>query len=386
MIVLALSTILSRLMGQRMQRFMRTFFSEQFKQPENRVMGRQFLRLAENRQKPLEIQDHLIVGCHREASRMNRSLFALHFSSLFFAVASIACVSHPAAPNPTIVPPASDVPVLLPFPPRPADALDGDAFLASLAQADENQVQQASLHELLRGNVPESLRRLSRIAFEASTRSGLKKKVTIWVTWDYVSIGSDANSIRIPLTPISAQLLADQMGALLPTRKIVDILYQYASLKLSPHPFPPGPWMVRPAEFLRHDKTIDEELSAAANEARSWPPLLLAGHKKDIVLSNVLEERRHRLAIYGWHTLEGKPIQSVSTYHGDWYADYSHGTRLIAKTMRIDQHIADVDVVLKDDELASLLSDEGPLLHTRYRTEDGPGRLKWWPKLPEESK
>lgn len=315
---------------------------------------------------------------------MNRSLFALHFSSLFCAVASIACVAHPAAPNPRFVPRAPDVAMRLPFPPRPADAPEGEAFLVSLAQADENQVQQAALQELLRGNVPESLRNLSRIGFDASTRSGLKKKVTIWVTWDYVSIGSDANSVRIPLTPISAQLLADHVGAVLPTRKIVDILYQYASVKLPPHPFPPSPWMVRPVEFLKHDKTIDEELSSATTEARLWPPLLLAGHKKDIVLSNVLEEKPHRLAIYGWHKLDGKPIQSVSTYHGDWYADYSHGTRLIAKTMRIDEQIADMDVVLKDDELAPLLSDEGPLLHTRYRTEDGPGRLKWWPKLPEE--
>lgn len=269
----------------------------------------------------------------------------------------------------------------LSFPPRPTDALDGKSFIESLASADENQVQEAALQELLRGNLPESLRELVRIDFNASTRAGQTKKVSIWAIRDYLSIGSEADSVRIALSPLSAQLVADHAGALLPTPKIVDVLYQHADLKLPPRPITPSAWMVRPIEFLRHDKTIDDQISAGTNEAHSF----IAGHKKDIVLSNVLEEKPHRLAIYGWHTSEGKPIQPLSTYHGDWYSDYSHGTRLIGKQMLIDGVAYDVEAVLKDEELAPLLSDEGPLQHTRYRTEDGPGRKQWWPKLPDES-
>lgn len=315
---------------------------------------------------------------------MRRVRFAPIFSLLFFGAASNACTPPSPAPRPKLGPPAPEVQEFLSFPSRPADAPDGETFIKSLANADENQVQQASLQELIRGNIPQSLRRLSRIGFEASTRSGLKKKVVIWATWDYLSIGSEANYVRMALTPLSAQLVADRVGALLPTPKIVDILYQNASLKLSPHPLAPGPWMVRPAELFRHDKSIDEQLSPVAEEARSWPPLLIAGHKKDIVVSNVLEQRPHQLAIYGWHTLAGKPIQPLSTYHGDWYADYSHGIRLIGRKMLIDGQVHEVEAVLKDEELAPLLSDEGPIQHTRYRTEDGPGRTQWWPKLPEE--
>ncbi len=345
------------------------------------------------------------LRCHREAPRdpwprpridrsqtawqknVNKSRITHLSSLLLFGITFVACTPPaPApAPRPTFVPPVPEPQVRLSFPPRPADALEGQAFLESLADANENQVQQAALQELMRGNIPDSLRQLSRIGFDASTRSGQKKKVTIWVTWDYLSIGSEANSVRMALSPLTAQLVADQVGALLPTPKIVDVLYYNAETKLPPRPIAPSAWMVRPAEFFRHDKTIDEQLSPLATETRSWPPLLIAGHKKDIVLSNVLEEKSHRLAIYGWHTVEGKPIQPLSTYHGDWYADYSHGTRLIAKKMLIDGHVQEVEAVLMDEELAPLLSDEGPLVHTRYRTEDGPGRMHWWPKLPEES-
>ena len=315
---------------------------------------------------------------------MHKTRFASMGSRLFLAAAFLACTPPSPAPSPKFVLPTPEVQEHLSFPPRPADASEGEAFIKSLANADENQVQEAALQELFRGNLPESLRRLSRVGFEASTRSGRKKNVTIWATWDYLSIGSDADSVRMALSPISAQLVADRVGALLPTPKIVDMLYQSAGLKLPPRPIAPSAWMVRPVEFFRHDKTIDEQLSAVTTVARSWPPLMIAGHKKDIVLSNALEQESHRLAIYGWHTLEGKPIQSLSTYHGDWYSDYSHGTRLIGKNMLIDGHVHEVEAVLKDEELAPLLSDEGPLQHTRYRAEDGPGRKQWWPKLPEE--
>lgn len=318
---------------------------------------------------------------------MNNSRTASIVSLLFFGAVFLACTPSSTSsaplppPSPKFVPPAPAIQELLPFPPRPVDAPDGKSFIESLAHADENQVQEAALQELLRGNLPESLRQLSRIDFNASARSGQTKKVTVWVTCDYLSIGSEADSVRIALSPLSAQLVADRVGALLPTPKIVDILYQNAAIRLPPRPITPSAWMVRPIEFLRHDKTIDDQIPVGANEAHS----LIAGHKKDIVLSNVLEEKPHRLAIYGWHTSLGKPIQPLSTYHGDWYSDYSHGTRLIGKQMLIDGVVHEVEAVLKDEELAPLLSDEGPLQHTRYRTEDGPGRRQWWPKLPEEN-
>ena len=79
---------------------------------------------------------------------------------------------------------------------------------------------------------------------------------------------------------------------------------------------------------------------------------------------------------------DGQPIQPLSTTHGDWYADYSHGVRLVGKIMLIDGEPRKVAEVLRDPELSPLLCDEGALKRVRYRTEEGPGQMKWWPKLP----
>lgn len=54
---------------------------------------------------------------------------------------------------------------------------------------------------------------------------------------------------------------------------------------------------------------------------------LIAGIKKDVVISGKLlqDAKAHRVAIYGWHKTDSKPIQPLYTGHIDWYVDYSHG-------------------------------------------------------------
>ena len=88
---------------------------------------------------------------------------------------------------------------------------------------------------------------------------------------------------------------------------------------------------------------------------------LTAGDKKDLVLTNRLWSHLDRVAIYGWHMLDGKPIQSLSTIHGWRYADYSHGVRLISTQVFIDGKPRSIFDVLQDSRLAGLLSGEGRL-------------------------
>ena len=102
------------------------------------------------------------------------------------------------------------------------------------------------------------------------------------------------------------------------------------------------------------DSVVDGHARVAAGD-------LVAGHKKDLVLTRKMQGRPDRVAIYGWHRLSGEPIQPVSTVHVDWYADYSHGVRLVwhgAYRWR-GSGIAET---LADPATASILSDEGPLL------------------------
>ena len=44
-------------------------------------------------------------------------------------------------------------------------------------------------------------------------------------------------------------------------------------------------------------------------------------------------ERPNRVAIYGWHYLNGQPIQPTYAGHVDWYIDYSHGIRPVRRRL-----------------------------------------------------
>jgi hypothetical protein len=92
----------------------------------------------------------------------------------------------------------------------------------------------------------------------------------------------------------------------------------------------------------------------------------VAGIKKDVVITKELSERPGHVAIYGWHKLDGKPIQPLTTVHVDWYVDYSHGIRLVDQWAEVDGEPMLVCDVLRDKNLCGLLSDEGPFDAVSY--------------------
>jgi hypothetical protein len=87
---------------------------------------------------------------------------------------------------------------------------------------------------------------------------------------------------------------------------------------------------------------------------------LIAGIKKDVVQTAKLNSypKHDRVAIYGWHKPDGKPIQPLYTGHVNWYVDYSHGIRLVSRRMRVDGRWMDYTDALKDPVLKHLLCDE----------------------------
>jgi len=87
---------------------------------------------------------------------------------------------------------------------------------------------------------------------------------------------------------------------------------------------------------------------------------LIAGIKKDVVLSGKIsrDSKPNREAIYGWHKLDGKPIQPLYTGHINWWVDYSHGIRLVYQTIWVNGKPMNYIDVLKDATLQKLLCDE----------------------------
>lgn len=188
---------------------------------------------------------------------------------------------------------------------------------------------------------------------------------------DYLALGEFPDFFRLPLTPISAQRIANQLGLLLPTSKMVDAIWKASGVRLTPEPLVPNKG-ANLAQFDQHSKAIDAQLvpRSAGFAQVATPNAPYAGQKKDIILSNIWKPGK--VVIYGWHKPDGSHIQPKSNVHGDFYVDYSHGVRLISPTMLVDGVTRNVADVMKDPNLFSLLSDESaPLIRTSYPTGNG---------------
>ena len=209
------------------------------------------------------------------------------------------------------------------------------------------------------GNIPEFLRRFSPVQVSITdSATGKIINATYYVAPDYLSIGTDNDWARIPLTPMAAQQIADRVECFLPTRKMVNDIYRQATVKLEPVPM-----------YAFRDSTITMWHHHMIVEGqRRGRKGLIAGIKKDVVISEKVsrDARPDREAIYGWHKLDGQPIQPVYTGHINWWVDYSHGIRLIYKKIRVGKRWMDYQDVLKDPLLRKLICDETFCDYYRY--------------------
>jgi len=246
----------------------------------------------------------------------------------------------------------------LALPSRPAEAAAGSQFSKQIESLPPAEREAAILKEILAGNLPNFLRPLKPIRIQAKDAAGREHTATCFVTCDYLAVGTDDDFFRMPMRPATAQAIADAAGASLITARLSDEIFRQADVQLPPRPLAKD--RDAAATFYQHHQIIEEQ------RAEKPLGLLVAGIKKDVVLTNRLAERPHRVAIYGWHYAEGKPIQPLYVGHTDSHVDYSHGIRLMSRKMIVDERPMDVRDMLKDKEWSILLSSEGPI-QTGYK-------------------
>ena len=247
--------------------------------------------------------------------------------------------------------------------PRFANAVSGSEFARSIESLDRPDREEKIFEQIRLGNVPDFVRKLTPIHVR-SVKEGQTNTAVYYVTPDYLAVGSDADYFLTPLSPILAQRVADLAHCTLPTKKMVDDIYAAAAVKLAPSPIPPGPAMATVPVFEQHNAAV----LAQRNEELEKHPLgaLVAGHKKDVVITGNLPATGGKVAIYGWHKPDGKPIQPLYTGHADYYADYSHGIRLVQSTLTVNDKPRPIAEVLADPALCALLSDEGLITNAKY--------------------
>lgn len=243
----------------------------------------------------------------------------------------------------------------LPLPARPADALGGAAIVERIAGLDREAREEFILAEVRRGNVPDFWRRFVTVPVAGGS---------IEVAPDYLAVGGDGDYFLAPLTDRTAQRVAEALDCVLPTRKMADLIWRAAPLKLEPRPIAPSDAMTSVPDMAAHNALVGGQRRAAL---RAHPPgTLVAGHKKDVVRTPRQERRPGRVAIYGWHRPDGTAIQPLSLAHDHGYVDYSHGVRLVRRALTLRGRPTTVGAVLADDTDWTVLGDEGP-----YAGHDG---------------
>ena len=257
----------------------------------------------------------------------------------------------------------------LSLPPRATNAPDGADFIKMISPLDFAAREQAVVGEVLAGNVPAFQRRLCPVTV-TNVADGMTNIAVFFVTPDYLVVGSDEDYLLMPVSPNTAQRIADQLSCVLPTRKMVDAIYTAAEVKLAPSPIPPGPAMTTVPVFGQINEMIRTQ--RLANVSSHPLGALVAGHKKDVVISARLAAMTNKVAIYGWQQTNGTAIQPLYTGHVAAWVDYSHGIRLVSQNMLVNGETKTVAEVLADPKLCGLISDEGVITNARYSTNPPP--------------
>lgn len=243
------------------------------------------------------------------------------------------------------------------IPQRTRNAISASSFITKVRELIGAKRDALIRKQIMSGNIPKFLRHLRPVTIRKKMQDGANTTITLCVMPDYLAVGSNRDYLRVPMGMKTAMSIAKRFGFVLPTPKIVDAIYAQADKHLVPRPMTPGSEMTSTEYYSQHNRLVEQQRRTKGIPLGS----LLAGQKKDLVITNRLRNEPGRVAIYGWQRPDGKPIQPLSTVHAAEYADYSHGVRLVSTTAYVNGKKRSLYDLLADPRLASMLSKEGQI-------------------------
>ena len=232
-------------------------------------------------------------------------------------------------------------------------ALTGHEYIQKVQYMGFWDMEEQTVAQILAGNVPSALKKFRKIVYKADGH-----KVEMWVLPDYLAVGNDQDFVRMPMGPLAAQRVADSLYCSLPTTFLSDRIDEVSEGRIEIFPFRPvGDRNMKPLCFEDSNNAINALMRSKGLKFGQF----VSGLKKDVVLTTRLENEpdyyRH-VAIYGWFHPDGHSQQPLFIRHGNFYSDYSHGIRLIYRTIKIDGKEYDLRAVLEDPFLFRLVSKE----------------------------
>ena len=214
-------------------------------------------------------------------------------------------------------------------------------------------------------------------------------EVTFYAAQNHFAIGTLENYVCVPLDPPTAERICRLKGWTFPTKKMVEMIFDQSDCKVYAKPGGAGPWgPPYNREMFSVDRiaAFNERTQKQIAEIEKPVAALLAGHRKNLVLSNALEGHPNRLAYWGWIRENGTPIQGPFvgvTQHSKTYFDYSHGFRAVLKTCRVNGVETPISEVLQNESLFKSLcgidtigGKAEPLRVLRFPIDDEP-----WPSV-----
>jgi hypothetical protein len=241
----------------------------------------------------------------------------------------------------------------------------GDATLRSYAPTPEGPMSNATMPPFLAA-APAAGAARERY-FEANVDAPtwvdvpLGNGVVIRVSNDYMQ----AQGIRVPLWPSTAQRVADRFGAMLPTKKLVDTIWRAATVKVEPRPMNYRPLAGDDVRVIaQHEAIVDGQVAGRTG--------LIDGPLKNYIVGRALTTPAAvgKQYLYGWHRLNGEPIQPVFGGHSARFSDYAAGTRLISKTAYLNGQPVALESLFASPQYAPMINESGvlPANALRYPT------------------
>ena len=238
------------------------------------------------------------------------------------------------------------------------DTLTGTRFFQLAKSYNWQQRDSLAIVYFKAGAIPKWWKQFTRVSVKSVDSTGKTHQLYYWVSPDYFAVGTNDDWVRVPVTPMAAQAMMDEMDCVLPTRKMVDQIHDAAKVKLVPVPM----YAFRDSgiTMYQHHLMIEGQ--------RKLRKGLISGIKKDVVTTYKLQygPKANRLAIYGWHQANGKSIQPLYTGHVNWYVDYSHGIRFVYNHCKLDNKNTLITELLADTKWAKMLCDEDTCGYYRY--------------------
>ena len=190
--------------------------------------------------------------------------------------------------------------------------------------------------------------------------------------------GLKLGGVRLAGSAQLCQQVADVLGACLPTPRILDEAWLQAAVQIPPATIYPNDNTT--AMMVRHSAMIDAAVTAAGGTGLVMPV------GKPWCLKKITP--KGYAALYGWQSATPVPgvkdrqyvedirvrspatpgvyvIQPFATPHFSTYVDYSSSIWLVSRTCVVDNVTRDLADVLKNAELAPLVSPEGILTNPR---------------------